>query len=128
MSQLELSLFQIHLVLELPLLDEWRGNARITRRRGKRQLRFGFVEHALQSVGAGELHADVRPRRIEVRRLAEDLEPGVDAPGIEIGGAQTQIHVRALFAGLDHTLELRDGFCRLAEIQERQPEVVVRLR
>ena len=45
-----------------------------------------------------------------VRRLAEDLEPLVQAAGIEIGGAEAEIHVRAFLAGLDHALELRDRF------------------
>ena len=65
---------------------------------------------------------------IDVRCLAEDLEPFVDPTRLEIGRAQAEIHLGPLLARLHHGFEFLDGVVGPTEIEQRQPEVVVRLR
>ena len=128
LPQLEKSLLLIARVFELTLLHERRRDAGVVRRRCQRQLRFGLVEHAFQTVGARQFHANIGTRGIEVRRLAQDLEPLVEASYVEIGRPKAQVHVRALLATFDDALQFRDGFRWLSEIEQRQPQVVMRLR
>ena len=95
--------------------------------RGEQQFLRRPGGKVLETVGTGQLDVDVGSRGVDFERRVEDRQRGVGTAGVQIRGAETQIGIDQRWPGGDHLFELANRLVSLAEIEQREREIVAGL-
>ena len=102
------------------------GARRTCRRRGagEGELLVGLGQQALQAIRPGELDAQLGLARAQLHPVVERRQGIVEPAGVDVGGAQAEIWLDHLRFRAEHAFQLTNRIVALAEVEEREGQVV----